>query len=152
MGFLEDMRRRAEEGFAKGWQPSKGDELLGVVTDVDRVTTSKFGDYDVVTVRRVLNDRLTDERVAVHCFHTSLRTSMARRWPQPGGLLYLKFEGTRHNDRTDQDFESYAYDYLVPTSLPDHLRLTGIDAPSPAPQRPSSPTPAPSGPGYDEPF
>jgi hypothetical protein len=150
MSYQDEMRRRAEQGFAPGWQPARGDEIVGVVEDVDHVNTSKFSDYEVVTVRRIINDKVTDERVAIHCFHTSLRTSMQRKWPNPGGVLFLRYVGTKHNDRTDQDFE--AYDYAYDAFPPEHLRIKGYEQGGAGGSvRQGSPAPARAGNG-EEPF
>jgi hypothetical protein len=77
------------ESFAEAWRPEPGDALIGEVVDLDE-RDSEYGDvpYPIVTV-------LTDDgnEVAFHGFHTIARRELAKKQPQVGERIGIKYIG-----------------------------------------------------------
>jgi hypothetical protein len=77
------------EANAEPWKPNVNDNdtVVGTVIDVDSRTT-EFGMYPIVTVATDAGDE-----VAVHAFHTVLKNEFAKRPPQLGERLGIKYLG-----------------------------------------------------------
>jgi hypothetical protein len=83
------------DSFAEPWKPNPGDRVVGQVVDVDSRTT-EFGTYPIVTLA-------TDSgEVAVHAFHTVAKNEFAKRPPQLGERLGIKYLG-----KSDKGYEAY---------------------------------------------
>jgi hypothetical protein len=72
---------------AEAWRPEPGDRVIGTVIDVDS-RTSEFGTYPIVVIE-------TDDgnEISIHGFHTVLKNEFARRPPQPGERIGVKYLG-----------------------------------------------------------
>jgi len=86
----EDMLTQLEQQGAKGWQPSEGDVVMGVITDIKASLPGEFGIYPIVTVRQ---DE-TGELIALHCFHSILRTRLLEKRPVVGERIAVQYQGT----------------------------------------------------------
>lgn len=87
----------------KGWKPEPGAKLVGTI--IDRVDGIEGGyePYSIIAV-----ETTAGELVDVHCFHTTLRSEVARRNPQPGDLVGIKYYSrVTEGGRTGQGFEKY---------------------------------------------
>ena len=103
------------DSAATGWKPNPGDRLVGTVIDVD----SRDGDYGVYPIVTVQTDN--GDEIAIHAFHTVLRREFAKRQPQPGERIGVKYLG-----KSDKGYESYkiVWENVVP---PDWSRI-GVEA------------------------
>ncbi len=81
---------RLQRGAAPGWRPEVGDAVIGTVVDIDEAL-SNFGEgvYPVITIAR--DDDSTE--VAVHAFHTVLKHEVAKKRPQVGDRIGIKYLG-----------------------------------------------------------
>jgi hypothetical protein len=76
------------DASAEAWRPNPGDKLIGTVVDVD-LRASDYGDpYPIVTVQR---DDGTE--AAFHGFHTVARRELAKKQPQFGDQIGIKYVG-----------------------------------------------------------
>lgn len=58
----------------EGWKPAVGDTIMGTVVDIETAgQESTFGSYPLVTV-----EEADGTLVAVHCFHTMLKSRIER--------------------------------------------------------------------------
>lgn len=75
------------ESVAEAWKPAPGDKLIGQIVDVDSRTT-EYGTYPIIVV-------LTDsgDEIAVHGFHTVLKNELAKRQPNVGERIGVKYLG-----------------------------------------------------------
>ena len=84
------------DSSAEAWKPNVDDSVIGTVLAVDERTT-EFGTYPIVTL-------MTDDgdEVAVHAFHTVLKSEFARRPPVDGERLGIKYLG-----KSPKGYEAY---------------------------------------------
>jgi hypothetical protein len=76
------------DSFAEAWRPEVGDKLIGTVIGVD-MRDSDYGDpYPIIEVE-------TDEggQFAFHGFHTIARRELAKKQPQVGDRIGIKYYG-----------------------------------------------------------
>jgi hypothetical protein len=87
---------RLERGTAAGWRPGVGDSIVGVVVDLDE-TLSNYGEgvYPVLTIARDSDGT----EVAVHCFHSVLKGEVAKKRPQVGDRIGIKYLGIPEGKR-----------------------------------------------------
>lgn len=92
MSSLEDRL----DSYAEAWRPKAGEKIVGEVIDVDSRTT-EYGTYPIVTLR-------TDEgtELAIHGFHTVLKSEFSKARPEVGDRIGVKYLG-KHEPR----YESY---------------------------------------------
>ncbi len=84
------------DSTAEAWRPKPGERVIGTVVDVDARTT-EFGTYPIVVL-------LTDngDEVAVHGFHSVVKNELAKRPPQLGERLGIKYLG-----KSPKGYENY---------------------------------------------
>ncbi len=84
-----DINSRLDRENAPGWRPSVGNKVSGEIVAIDMLP-SAYGqpDYPVITIRQ---DDVSE--VAVHCFHEVLRREVARRKPEVGDTIGIKYLG-----------------------------------------------------------
>lgn len=81
---------RLDRGTAPGWKPEVGDSIVGTIVDIDeRDSAYGEGTYPVLTIRR--DD--DGEEVAVHCFHSVLKSEIARKRPQVNDAIGIRYLG-----------------------------------------------------------
>lgn len=98
------MLDRLQQESAEGWNPSDGDTLMGVIKSIKASQPNEYGIYPIVTVE-------TDDGniVAVHCFHTILRTRLLEKRPAPGERIAIRYIGERQTKRDDdRSYHNYA--------------------------------------------
>jgi hypothetical protein len=105
---VEPSTRSLEERLdsaATGWKPNPGDRLVGTVLDLD-TRDGEYGEYPIVTIQTDLGDE-----IAIHGFHTVLRREFAKRQPQVGERIGVKYLG-----KSDRGYESYriVWENVVP--------------------------------------
>jgi hypothetical protein len=82
-----------------GWRPTPGAKLIGQVTaryELPGFADGKNQQPDYV-VLEVLTDGGTE--IAVHCFHTALRSQVTRYDPQPGDRIGVTYKGFRGHEQ-----------------------------------------------------
>jgi hypothetical protein len=84
------------DSAAEGWKPKPGDKIVGEVIDVDSRET-EYGVYPIVTLRTDAEDEL-----AIHGFHTVLKSEFAKRPPRLGERIGVKYLG-----KSDKGYEAY---------------------------------------------
>jgi len=133
--YEDQLRKRLDETFAPGWQPKAGDTIAGVVERMSTSTEGEYGSYPIITVRRIINGNVVPERVAIHCFHTSLKRALEREYPERGMVVMIRCNGRQTNERTGREFESYDYtlDPHPPRELVEEAaRLEAVSVQTPA--------------------
>ena len=70
------------------WQPAEGSTIEGVVLDVDSRESEYSGSYPVLSVE---DDDGTEW--TIHAFHTVLAGELARKNPEPGDRIAIRFIG-----------------------------------------------------------
>lgn len=76
--------------YAPGWRPDEGELIVGKVVELG-VGNGQWGQYPIVTIR----DASTDEDVAVHGFHHSLRNRLLELKPRQGERIGIQYKGKR---------------------------------------------------------
>ena len=125
------------------WRPQPGDVVSGVLVEIE-AHEGKFGSYPLLTLE-------TDDgsEMAVHAFHAVLRSELARKRPQPGDVIGVKFLG----DMAGKGYQGYRvrveratpapevdYDAMAAEAAADQI-IDGARAAEPLPDEP---------PDYDE--
>lgn len=77
---------RLEQGFAPGWRPEAGDQIVGTIVDISE-GEGDYGPYPIVTIETADGD------LAVHAFHTVLRKELAAKRPVEGDRVGIKYLG-----------------------------------------------------------
>ena len=87
-GGSSRITERLNRDTAPGWRPEPGDEIIGAVIAVDVASSKYNGNYPVVTV-------LTEDgqEVAVHGFHSVLKSEFQRKQPRINDTLGVKYVG-----------------------------------------------------------
>lgn len=95
---------------SKGWKPAPGETLSGTVVDLYDSSPGEYGEYPIMEV--ATND---GEIIAVHAFHTTLKSALERRKPKVGDRIGLRYEGrTTSGGFGDKGYESYRMIVLPP--------------------------------------
>jgi hypothetical protein len=98
----EQMEQALDYDF-EGWQPEPGDKIMGVVITVTESSEGDYGTYPVVSIVTP-----TLDAVALHCFHSVLRSAIERNNPQPGDTIAIKYKGTKEGKGVGgQGYEDY---------------------------------------------
>lgn len=100
----QEMLARLEAPAAEGWRPEVGEALIGKVIDTDTATAGGYGEYPLLIIQDLKDAKAV---VAVHAFHTVLRNLVAKKNPQVGDIVAIKFLGTDKTKGSDQDFANY---------------------------------------------
>lgn len=107
MSTLEERLSREPEG----WRPSPGDQLIGTVLDIDTRTS----DYGEGVYPLLLVETTDDKLYAVHAFHTVLKSELARRRPNIGDRIGIRYSGIPDGKK----YEHYRVELERPTVAPD---------------------------------
>lgn len=102
----EAQKSKYDYEFAEGWKPEAGDVLEGRVAGID-TGNNEYGSYPIVTV-----EREDGTKEAVHCFHSALRSQLARLRPMVGHKIGIKYMGKRAAKNPTPGRSDYA-DYRV---------------------------------------
>lgn len=97
------------------WKPEPGDIVTGRVVDIE-MFDGKFGTYPLLMLETDDGDE-----IAVHAFHTVLKSELARKRPQPGDLIGIKFQG----DPEGRGYQAYKVrlERKTPSAGVDYDRL-----------------------------
>lgn len=145
--MAKDMLDRLDQD-STGWKPNVGDKLVGTVVEVSE-RDGDYGSYPLVVL-----ETDSGELIAVHAFHTVLKSELARLKPSEGDRLGVKYLGVPPGKR----YESYkvAVDRVNGTSAaPDWDRMGAEAQAELGDTTPAAPTgTAQAGPAVDddEPF
>lgn len=82
---LED---RLNQEFAPGWRPDAGEQLVGTIVEISS-GRGDYGEYPLLVVEKA--DGTGD--VAVHAFHTVLKSELAAKRPSEGDRIGIKYLG-----------------------------------------------------------
>ena len=80
---MSELEERLDD-IAEAWKPEEGDKLVGTVQSVE-MFDGKFGPYPLLVI-----ESGDSREVAVHAFHTVLKSELSRKQPQPGDRIGLK--------------------------------------------------------------
>lgn len=100
----EQGKSQFDYDFAEGWQPKPDEVIEGTIKSID-TGASEYGSYPIVTIQRA--DGTAE---AVHCFHTALRSQLARIKPHIGQVIGIKYLGkTKAKNPTAgrSDYDNY---------------------------------------------
>lgn len=117
------LAQRIAINSAPGWMPKQGDTLIGELVGV-RIggEGGQWGKYPVLVFRRLDND----EYVALHAFHTLLRTPVVEMLKDKrlgvGGNAVVSYLGVRNEDATEtSDKNKYHAYYVEPGDGSDQI-------------------------------
>jgi hypothetical protein len=92
-----------DNGFPPAWRPQPGDTIHGKVQSVTLGPDLGYGTYPIVTLVAEGGSEM-----AIHAFHTVLRTQLAQARPQAGDSLTVLYHGKRSpKGGTGNDYHSY---------------------------------------------
>lgn len=136
--MADDFMDGLDQGFAEGWRSEQGDTIQGIVIGVSRrdhkFTKDASGapiKYPIITVRRITNDVLTAELIAIHCNDTGRRLWCDEETPVKGDRVAFRDDGVKLN-KVGTEYHAFAKTIQRGNEVPAHLRLS-IAAPTPAP-------------------
>lgn len=123
--MTRSMEDRLNAEPAPGWKPEKGDMVIGEIISISTAPGTNWGPYPLIEIE-------TDDgtAIAIHAFHTVIRTEIQRLQPAEGDRIGVKFLGTQ---KTKDGTEYEGYNVVLE-------RRTPLAAPTPG----ASPTPAPA--------
>jgi len=86
----------------EGWQPKPGDKLTGTILTRSTSDAGGYGSYPLLEI-------LTDDGqgIALHCFHTVLKTAVERWDPKPGEYVGVKYLGKLEGRGSFEGYEDY---------------------------------------------
>jgi hypothetical protein len=90
-----------QSDYPTGWKPDPGASITGQVIDI-ATGDGGYGVYPIVTLRTEQGDE-----IAIHAFHTVLRTELARRRPKIGDTVGITYHGKRANASGKGEYHSY---------------------------------------------
>ncbi|BDG59923.1 hypothetical protein [Caldinitratiruptor microaerophilus] len=96
-----DLRELLNQPQPESWRPEPGGVLVGVVVRIETLAT-RYGAVPVVTVRPDDGGPL----VAVWASHAVLRRELARRRPQVGQKIGIKYLG-KQTGRNGASYQAY---------------------------------------------
>lgn len=96
--------------YAEAWGGARGDDLRPGTSIEGRIVSietgmSNYGKYPILTIQPDEGDAK-----AVHCFHTALRSQLARVKPKVGaevGIMYLGTQRQKAKVRGVSDYHNY---------------------------------------------
>lgn len=98
------LREKADQETPKAWMPTEaGDDLVGVLVDVNVAAPTKFGPSPVVTIKR-LND---GELVSLWLLHAVLRREFERKQPLIGETVLVRYDGKVRPEGGGNDYDMY---------------------------------------------
>jgi len=85
------------EAQTEPWMPEPGDKIVGRIVELSTLE-SQYGEYPLIIVA-------TDDgrEFAIHCFRTVLKNEVAKKRPQIGDRIGVKYFGKQ----PDKDFHGY---------------------------------------------
>lgn len=91
------------------WRPEPGDKIYGKVVDI----SENQGEYEPYPLLEI--ETADGAMVAVHAFHTVLKSELAKKRPSPGDSIGIKYLGKT----AGKDYEGYRViiDRAAPTPI-----------------------------------
>ena len=89
--FMDRLDREVE-----AWKPQPGDKIVGTITSIEAFD-GKYGEYPLLIVDT------GDHEIAIHAFHTVLKSELARKDPSEGDRIGVKYTGRN----VDGGYEGY---------------------------------------------
>ena len=108
MSQSRSLADRLNDGYAAPWRPEAGDSLVGKVTEISTSNGGEYGPYPIVTVS---NDK--GESLAVHAFHTVLKSAFIKASPAIGETVAVKYNGLRLGKGGVKGTEYHDYRVIV---------------------------------------
>lgn len=78
-----------QEEESNGWRPNPGDRVVGKIVDI-AFTDMGYGEYPILTIQTE-----SGPEVAVHGFHTVLKSEIFSHEPQPGEPVDITYLGKK---------------------------------------------------------
>ncbi|HEY1645133.1 MAG TPA: hypothetical protein VGF75_01990 [Candidatus Saccharimonadales bacterium] len=76
----------------EGWRPKPNDIVEGEILDIAQgYSVEQDENYPILTIA----DKIQDKPIAVHCFHSVLKTWVLTNQPQLGSTIGIKFLGKK---------------------------------------------------------
>ena len=89
--FMDRLDREVE-----AWKPQPGDKIVGTISSIEAFD-GKYGEYPLLIVDT------GDDEIAIHAFHTVLKSELARKDPSEGDRIGVKYTGRN----VDGGYEGY---------------------------------------------
>lgn len=86
----ERLKTQSEESFPESWKPTPGQTITARIVKYDRGYTSR-GDQAWILVVESL--RQPGKLASVWLLHTALRNKVNEKRPQPGEVIFLRYDG-----------------------------------------------------------
>ena len=103
MDHDDDILSALDRPAAQGWKPVPGDTLSGRIVDIYTSGPGEYGEYPILEVANS-----NGEVIAVHCFHTTMKSAVERRQPKVGDRIGVRYEGRKTSGGFgDKGYESY---------------------------------------------
>ena len=100
----EKLNQSEDEQKAEAWNPENpGDNLLGVVVNIDRNAPGSHGRCDVAQI-----ETRDGETRALWISNTVLKRRWEEHDPQPGDLIGVKYEGKRESSTTGREYKLFS--------------------------------------------
>lgn len=91
-----------QSDFPVAWRPKPGESIRGVLLSVEMIDPSGQGRYPCVVLQK--DD---GSEVAVHAFHQVLRSALARRHPNRGEEVEIKYLGKKPGGKNPEGYHAY---------------------------------------------
>lgn len=92
---------RLNDEQAPGWRPDPGEQLVGTIVEISSAH-GDYGEYPLIVVEKA--DGTGD--VAVHAFHTVLKSELAAKRPNEGDVIGIKYLG-KVPGKSGNTYDSY---------------------------------------------
>lgn len=100
----ERLRQRAAEATPPSWVPEvPGEELFGMLVDVNESAPTKYGSAPVATIRKP-----DGELASLWLLHAVLRRELERARPMIGEYLLVRFQGKVQPEGGGNSYASYS--------------------------------------------
>jgi hypothetical protein len=108
-----------EVAMANAWRPDPGTTLVGALAHRE-VRTSEFGTYPIVYIAV----EGSEELVAVHAFHQTLRDGLKELAPQRGQFISITYVGEKESKNEDSRGNKRTYHHYVVVDPDDSVDST----------------------------
>lgn len=89
---MTDTNTEFEYIQGEGWRPKEGDVVEGKILDIAQgYSPEQDENYPIITIE----DKIQGKPIAVHCFHSVLKTWVLTNQPQLGSIIGIKFLGKK---------------------------------------------------------
>lgn len=119
-----ELQKKINIRSARGWKPTDGQTLIGTVAHIDR-RSSDYGDYPAITLAADTDDPEASEYIAVHAFHSTLKSALFDLKPKVGDRLAITYhgqvEGKRKDPKTGLPVKYHSYTAVDPDVVDEDM-------------------------------